>query len=110
MYEKEIKELYKKIPTSVCKSDCSKCCRDMIQFSPSEEKNMGGYRWKGQCIHLHDGKCSIYDRRPLVCRIFGTSEMLICENCTPDKYLSEEETAKIIREYTIYRNQEMKEV
>ncbi len=109
MFEKEIQELYKKIPTSICQSECSKCCKDNIQFSPSEEKNMGGYEWNGQCVHLQDGRCTIYDKRPFVCRIFGASEILSCENCKPERYLSQEETVKIIHAYTVYRNQELKE-
>ena len=108
MFEREIKKLYEKIPPSMCKFGCSKCCTNMIQFTPSEEKMMGGYEWNNQCSHLIGGKCSIYDRRPLVCRIYGTSDMFRCEGCTADKYLSEKETMEIIHEYNGYRNQEIK--
>lgn len=109
MYEKQIKELYEKISASICKSGCSKCCRDIIQFSPSEEKSMGGYEWNGQCSHLFHGRCTIYNKRPFLCRIFGTSELLQCENCKPEKYLSEEETVKILHAYSVFRNQEIQE-
>ena len=76
-------------------------------MSPSEEKNMGGYVWKGQCNHLCETGCSIYEKRALVCRLFGTSEIFQCENCKPERYLSEDETLEIIHEYTKYRNKEL---
>lgn len=107
MYGQEIRDLYKRIPNSICRSDCGKCCTNIIQFSPSEEKRMGGYDWNGQCGHLVNGKCSVYDNRPLICRIFGTSEIMLCEGCIPDRILSEEETTEIIHEYVKYKKAEM---
>jgi Fe-S-cluster containining protein len=106
MYE-EIKKLYEKIPSSVCDGHCSKCCTNMIQFAPSEEEKMGGYKWDGVCSHLKDGKCSIYENRPLICRIYGVSEMFICEGCKPVRTLTEEETLGIIHEYVRVRNVEI---
>ena len=106
MFEKEIKELYENIPPSVCGKDCAKCCTNIIQFTASEEKMMGGYEWDGQCSHLIDGRGSVYDRRPLICRLYGTSELLRCEGCTPERYLSEKETGEIIHIYVRYRKAE----
>jgi len=105
----KISELYKEIPRSVCKKDCVKCCSNMIQFTPSECDAMGGYEYDGFCSHVKNGKCSIYERRPFVCRIYGTSEMLRCNDCTPERFLSEEETVDIVHRYTqIKRKEEMK--
>lgn len=106
MFEKEIKELYEKIPPSVCGKDCAKCYTNIIQFTASEEKMMGGYEWDGQCSHLIGGRCSVYDRHPLICRLYGTSELLRCEGCTPERYLSEKETEEIIHIYVRYRKAE----
>ena len=60
-----IKNIYDKIPKSQCLNGCYKCCTNMIQYTPSELKAMGGYEYNGKCSHLKDGKCSIYDKRPL---------------------------------------------
>ena len=109
MFEKEIKELYEKIPPSVCGKDCAKCCTNIIQFTASEEKMMGGDEWDGQCSHLIGGRCSVYDRRPLICRLYGTSELLRCEGCKPERYLSEKETEEIIHIYVRYRKAEADE-
>ena len=110
MFEREIKELYEKIPASVCSPDCCKCCKDMIQFSPSEERNMGGYEWNGKCRHLKNGRCSIYEKRPFVCRLYGTSVLLKCDKCTPERFLSEEDTLALVREYNKFRNMEIGEL
>jgi Fe-S-cluster containining protein len=101
-----IKDLYNEIPVSNCKNGCSECCTNMIQFSPSELKQMGGYEYNGVCSHLKNGKCSIYENRPFICRIFGTSELLKCEDCTPEKYLNEKETIELVHRYTLLRRNE----
>ena len=101
-----LRKLYERIPNSVCVDGCGKCCTNMIQFTPSEKNAMGGYDYIDKCPHLINGKCSVYDRRPLICRLYGTSDMFVCEGCTPEKYLSEEETASIIHEYVQIKNEE----
>ena len=108
MYE-EILKLYTQIPTSKCNGNCAKCCTNMIQFAPSEGKKMGGYKWDGKCSHLVDGKCSIYENRPLICRVYGVSELFRCEECKPDNILSESETLELIHKYVEIRNEEIAE-
>lgn len=70
---------------------------------------MGGYKYIGHCNHLVNGKCSIYKQRPFVCRIYGSSETLSCEDCKAERYLSKEETEKLMHEYvSIKKEQEAK--
>lgn len=102
MASNEIREIYKKIPGSRCKAGCFKCCINVIQFSPSEFADMGSYANNGMCSHFVNGKCDIYEVRPFVCRIYGTSELFECEDCIPDRYLTAEETAKLVH---LYREQ-----
>ena len=96
----DIQKLYLKIPKSVCKDGCFGCCTNSVQFAKEEAQRAGEYKYSGLCSFL-DGnkKCGVYNNRPLVCRIYGTSEIMICGDCTPEKYLSEEETRAIIKEY-----------
>lgn len=30
------------------------------------------------CPHLGEGGCEVYEERPLICRLFGTTPMLLC--------------------------------
>ena len=40
----------------------------------------------GTCVYLKDGKCSVYEIRPRICRIYGTDpEVLPCEYLYPEK-------------------------
>ena len=99
-------DIYKKIPDSVCKKNCFECCTNSIQFTKSEEKAMGGYSFDGKCSHLIDGKCTVYECRPFVCRIYGSSELFKCENCVPERYLTPEETDRLGHEYVSIKRQE----
>ena len=40
---------------------------------------------KGEfCPKLKDGCCTVYDRRPLICRLWGIDEAMPCEHgCVP---------------------------
>ena len=105
MYDK-LKEIYAKIPQSKCENGCFECCKNLIQFSEEEKSRMGGYEYNGVCSHLVDGKCTVYDSRPLVCRIFGTSEILRCDSCEPEGFLGKEETLEIMKEYAQLRKNE----
>ena len=105
----EIQTIYTKIPISSCVEKCFKCCTNMVQFTPSELKAMGGYEYNGVCSHLIDGKCSIYENRPFVCRIYGTSELLKCDDCTPERFLSENETVELVHQYTQLKMKEESE-
>lgn len=60
---------------------------------------MGGYMYDGVCPHLVDGGCSVYEARPMVCRLFGVSEIMPCEDCKPDHSLSAADTESLLREY-----------
>lgn len=96
-----LSDIYEKIPCSVCDANCFRCCTNMVQFTDDELSLMGGYEFDGKCSHLKNGKCSIYEHRPFVCRIYGTSELLRCEGCTPSEYLSEEQTLELIHKYNL---------
>ncbi len=99
MLSSEMLAIYEKIPHSKCKPGCCKCCTNVIQFSPSELVHMGSYANDGCCSHCVDGKCAIYENRPFICRIYGTSELLVCEDCEPERYLTAEETTELVHIY-----------
>ena len=39
----------------------------------------------GTCVYLKDGKCSVYEIRPRVCRDYGHSDALPCQYLYPEK-------------------------
>ena len=105
----ELEKLYNKIPHSECKRNCVECCKNIIQFSKQELKNMNGYDFvNGQCSHIINSKCSIYSKRPFVCRLYGASEILRCDACIAERFLTKEETAELMHEYIQIKNKQEK--
>jgi Fe-S-cluster containining protein len=42
------------------------------------------------CPLLVDGRCSVYEDRPLICRVWGNTERLACEHgCRPARYMTD---------------------
>ena len=77
MLSSEILEIYEKIPRSKCKEGCSKCCTNVIQFSPSELAHMGSYANDGCCSHCVDGANALSMRKgPLSAAFMGRASCL----------------------------------
>jgi len=93
-------ELYDRIPDFPC-NRCMECCGP-VPFSKWEWERLEDKR-KGKgltCPYAVDGKCEIYDKRPLMCRLFGAVVNLRCPHgCRPGKLLSVEEAMEIMEEY-----------
>lgn len=100
-----LRNIYKRIPNANCKGLCVESC-SMIGFTKLEGNQMAGFSGKQPfitdnvvCGYLSEGKCSIYEVRPAICRLFGVTEKLPCEfGCTPDKILLEVQSMQILSE------------
>lgn len=58
------------------------------------------------CVHLGDNGCQVYDERPLICRLFGTTPRLACPNgCKPDVMIDDN-----IEQQVYQFNQETRQV
>lgn len=96
----DIQRLYLRIPKSRCADGCFECCTNIVQFAREEAERAGEYKYDGVCGFLDgDGRCGVYESRPLVCRIYGASEIMRCDGCEPEGWLSEAETRAIVKEY-----------
>ena len=50
-----------------------------------------------------DGRCTVYPIRPLLCRLWGTVRSMACPHgCVPDRWLTEDEAAELVREALDY--------
>lgn len=100
-------KIYAKIPDAGCKGLCTNQCT-IIGMAKGEWDDIvkrTGIRPhltdSGDCSFLKDGKCSIYQFRPLVCRLFGSvdNDALRCEHgCLPDKPLTIEQSDALVNE------------
>jgi len=107
-------ELYAQIPNMICPPGCSDCCC-IVRFSRYEVTqisiakiiraifNRFRQATTQKCPHLtEDNRCGIYQVRPFVCRLFGTTEIerLRCpKGMGPDKLLSVEEGEDLINQF-----------
>lgn len=83
----KIKFFRRHIPTFVCKPGCHDCCGP-VTTSPEEMSWLPVKTTKEHdtalenlsCPHLGKEGCQVYDDRPLICRLFGTTPSLACPN------------------------------
>ncbi len=102
-------EIYAQLPTIDCRGLCWDSCGplDLPQVEQQRiEKEAGVVIDRSSWIHdgpricpalgmLHT--CTVYDIRPLICRIWGMTKRLPCTyGCVPSRYLSEEETYSLL--------------
>lgn len=97
----ELESLYAQVPEIGCKGLCTDSCgpidaglreltriaRAGVRLPPHEDavREMGSKIEDYECPALIDGACSVYDVRPMICRVWGASEMLVCPyGCRPE--------------------------
>src|SRR5262249_13706213 len=70
---------------------------------PLGEALAGRFRLKTtnslQCSLLKDKRCSVYESRPLICRLWGMVKKMRCEwGCTPERWVADEEAFQLLTE------------
>tara|TARA_R110000868_G_scaffold176609_4_gene414499 strand:+ start:10662 stop:11018 length:357 start_codon:yes stop_codon:yes gene_type:complete len=107
MNDDPVQRIYDKLPTMKCKGLCHESCGPAPAL-PAEAARM---HKKGieppdydrntlDCNYLSNEKtCSIYDDRPLICRLFGMVKKMKCPHgCIPEAgMMSEQKSIKLIR-------------
>lgn len=113
MSVKTIEQLYKKIPGFRCKEGCTDCCGP-VPFSKSEwdkvtDKRKPSILHPLTCPYSFHGKCDIYEQRPFMCRIFGTSidPKLRCPHgCGPEKLFTKKQATRLTVRYIELKEEE----
>jgi hypothetical protein len=93
------------IPKFECKPGCSECCGPVMmsrlewqricdRLGCTPEGDLGTL----DCPMLKDGRCSVYDIRPTICRLFGAiKDKLLCPHgCHPERALTDAEAGVIL--------------
>ena len=63
-------------------SMCGNCCRNLDKSDVYKELDRGD----GVCMYLDGNKCSIYDNRPLLCRIDESYEVYFKDSYSLEEY------------------------
>lgn len=61
---------------------CGRCCRNLDKSDLYNFLNRGD----GVCKFLRDNECSIYDERPIICRVDDSYEMFFKDKLSIDEY------------------------
>ena len=87
-----------------CPEGCHACCC-AVSISPREAARLGLPPDTGDtmgenddCRFLKDGRCSVYENRPMTCRVFGCAPkgMFWCRKLKPDQATIDEELADLV--------------
>jgi Fe-S-cluster containining protein len=97
--------IYSRLPRLECQGKCQGSCGP-IAMSRAEWTRIIerlGYAPKGNpslvCPMLckASGKCSVYDIRPLICRLWGMVKAMPCPwGCNPSRWVSDKEAAAML--------------
>jgi Fe-S-cluster containining protein len=92
----KIRFLRRHIPEFECVPGCHDCCgpitasgEEMARLPAISEASRSAALAEWNCPHLGENGCQVYEERPLVCRLFGTTPKLVCPNGKrPDEMIS----------------------
>jgi Fe-S-cluster containining protein len=95
---RKIDFLRKNIPAFACKPGCHDCCGPVTASSeemarlPVKTDAEHDIAWAElNCPYLGKNGCEVYEERPLICRLFGTTPRLACPNGhRPDSMIAPE--------------------
>lgn len=98
--------LYKKIPAFECIEGCTDCCGP-VPWTAYELERAGlaappPERDDRRCVFSLGGRCEIHDRRPFMCRLFGTVGDLKCPHGRgPLRLMHSEDGHQLVRKYKL---------
>lgn len=79
--------LREQIPAFECVPGCHDCCgpvttssEEMARLPRKTAAEQDAALAELNCVHLGPQGCTVYDERPLICRLFGTTPRLPCPN------------------------------
>jgi uncharacterized protein len=82
-----VERLRERIPSFDCVAGCHDCCGPVT--TSSEEMSRLPVKTDAEhdaalndlnCVHLGPKGCTVYEERPLICRLFGTTPRMACPN------------------------------
>jgi Fe-S-cluster containining protein len=107
-------DIYARIPPVECKGLCQDSCGP-IAMSAEEDRRLveRGVAIPSMvdavaavergddyyCPALVDGRCTVYEDRPTICRLWGATQSMPCPyGCTPADALTQEESHELLRQ------------
>jgi Fe-S-cluster containining protein len=98
--------LRERIPSFECKPDCHDCCGPVttsseemarLPFKTNAQHEAALKEWN--CVYLGLNGCEVYEERPLICRVFGTTPRMPCPEHRRPEVMIEPKTEAQIHHY-----------
>lgn len=105
MSRAQLRQLYRQVPKLECKGLCEHSCGPIAMTTLEARRietkigrPIGAVDAELRCPLLtDDGRCSVYELRPLICRMWGASVGMECPHgCVPTRWLSKVEGAYLV--------------
>jgi hypothetical protein len=106
-------DVYAQIPPVACQGLCQESCGPIAMSREEDERlqgrgvvvpsmvdtvaavDAGAEYW---CPALQDGRCTVHDVRPTICRLWGATRSMPCPHgCTPDDALTQQRSQELLR-------------
>lgn len=102
----KIRFFRKRIPAFECVPGCHDCCgpvtassEEMARLPRKSEAEHAQALAALSCPHLGENGCQVYEERPLICRLFGTTPRLACPNGRRPETMIDARTEQQIYDY-----------
>lgn len=103
---RKLDALRERIPSFTCIVGCHDCCgpvtassEEMARLPVKTEAEHDAALAELSCPHLGQHGCEVYNERPLICRLFGTTPTLLCPNGMRPVYMIDTRTEQEIHQY-----------
>lgn len=104
----KMEALRQRIPSFRCIVGCHDCCgpvtvatEEMSRLPVKTEAEHAAALAELSCPYLGKNGCEVYQERPLICRLFGTTPRMLCPNGQRPVYMidndAEEEIHRFLR-------------
>ncbi|ABE54793.1 protein of unknown function UPF0153 [Shewanella denitrificans OS217] len=98
--------LRERIPTFECVPGCHDCCgpvttsaEEMSHLPVKTDAEHDAALEEWNCVHLGPHGCTVYEERPLICRVFGTTSNMLCPNSCRPKEMIDSKVERQIHHY-----------
>ncbi|WP_296260781.1 MULTISPECIES: YkgJ family cysteine cluster protein [unclassified Pseudomonas] len=102
----KIRDLRRQIPSFACVPGCHDCCgpvttssEEMARLPRKTAAQQDAALNELNCVHLGPDGCTVYEERPLICRLFGTTATLPCPNGRRPETLIHPRVEKQVHEF-----------
>jgi hypothetical protein len=101
---KQLEALYAELPAIPCQRKCHESCGPILmtklEWTRIERVATGNFREIEpdlNCPLLRNNECSVYETRPLICRLWGLVERMRCPfGCVPERWLTDAEAYSLL--------------